>query len=161
MDLKNQKRMAREIFKCGKDRVYLNPMRSDDIAEAVTREDIRTLIKAGAISKRQIIGASRAHARHIKAQKDKGKRKGQGSRKGAKYARYPRKRRWIDAIRPIRELLKFWRDNGFIDKKTYRQYYLFAKGGQFRNKGHMMAQMELKKVFLKPAHIPNKGSEVN
>ncbi len=150
MDLKNQKRMAAEVLNCGVNRVQFNNKYTEEISEAITRSDIRALVHAGAIRKKQIRGVSRGRARYQLNQKKKGKQKGHGSRKGGKYARYPRKRRWINTIRPMRKLLKYWRDNGFIDKKTYRQYYLYAKGGQFRNKAHLMTQMESKKVFIKP-----------
>ncbi len=154
VDLKYQKRMAAEVLKCGAGRVYLDPNKTEDVAEAVTRSDIRSLVKNGVIRKTQKKGISRGRARHIAAQKKKGKRKGPGSRKGAKYARFPKKRRWIQTIRPIRRTLREYRDGGFIDASTYRKFYMQAKGGMFRNVGHLESHMKLEKVFTKP--IPKK-----
>ncbi len=37
MDLKNQKRMAAGILKCGGSRVKINPNRISDVADAITR----------------------------------------------------------------------------------------------------------------------------
>ena len=52
MNLKPQKRMAASILKCGENRVYFDPYLIEDIAMAITREDIRNLVKEGAIQKR-------------------------------------------------------------------------------------------------------------
>ena len=111
----------------------------------MTRSDVRSLIKDGLITKKQKKGISKGRTRHIAEQKRKGKRKGHGSRKGAKYARYSRKQRWIRTIRPIRERLRELRDSGEIDATTYRRYYLHAKGGMFRSKAHMESHLEMEK----------------
>lgn len=141
MDLRNQRRMASEILKCGLDRVWIDPDTIEDVAEAVTREDIRDLINSKVIRKKQKIGISRGRARKIALQKSKGKRKGQGSRKGAKRARLSKKRAWIMKIRPIRSSLKDLRDNATIDRSTYRKYYRLAKGGTFKSKAHLKSHM--------------------
>ena len=144
-------------MKCGSQRVYMDPNKTEDISEAVTRGDIKSLIKNKVISKKQKKGISRGRARHIMKQKKKGKRKGPGSRKGGKYARFPKKRRWIATIRPMRRVLKGYRDGGYIDRGTYRKFYLQAKGGMFKNKGHLESHMKMEKVFNKP--IPKKEKE--
>jgi len=48
-DLRNQRRMAAAILKCGENRVWMDTDRTDEVAEAVTRSDIRELVKGGAI----------------------------------------------------------------------------------------------------------------
>jgi large subunit ribosomal protein L19e len=149
MDLKNQKKMASEIMKCGLHRVYLNPNNTEDISEAVTRQDIRRLINDGIIKTRQKSGISGGRKKLNEKQKASGKRKGHGSRKGKKYARYPRKRRWINTIRPIRRKLRELRDGGYISRETYRHYYRHASGGMFRSTSHLMLHMETEKAFLK------------
>ena len=158
VDLKYQKRMASEVMKCGMQRVHLDPNKTEDISEAVTRSDIRSLIKNKVIVKRQKKGISRGRARYIAAQKKKGKRKGPGSRKGAKYARFPKKRRWIQTIRPLRRKLKQYREGDYIDRATYRKFYLQAKGGMFRNIAHLETHMKMEKVFKKP--IPKKEKAI-
>lgn len=142
MDLTYQRRMAADILKCGQNRVFMDPNYIEDISEAVTKDDVRKLIKSEAIHVKQKNGISKARTRHTAAQKRKGKRKGPGSRKGAKYARFPKKRRWIATIRPIRGMLKEMRADGTLDRSTYRTYYRHAKGGMYKNKGHMKAHME-------------------
>jgi len=140
-DLRNQRRMAASILKCGENRVWMDHDRIDEIAKAVTKSDIRVLIGGKAIKSRQIQGISSRRDKFNKKQKEKGRRTGHGSRKGAKYARLPRKERWIRTIRPIRAYLKTLRDEKKIDKTTYRRYYLKAKGGEFRSKHHLQTHM--------------------
>jgi large subunit ribosomal protein L19e len=140
-DLRNQRRMAAQILKCGEGRVWIDPDRIGDVASAVTRSDVRRLISGGAIAKPPARGVSRGRARHAEEQRAKGRRRGHGSRKGAKTARMPRKKKWIQLIRPIREELATLRETKKIDAKIYRDYYMRAKGGQFRSRSHLLSHM--------------------
>jgi large subunit ribosomal protein L19e len=65
-----------------------------------------------------------------------------GSRKGSWKARTPKKEAWMSTIRSIRTLLKQLRDTERIDKRTYREYYLKAKGGMFRSKAHALSHIK-------------------
>lgn len=141
MDLSNQRRIASQILKCGVNRVYIDPNRLEDTADAITRSDVRTLIDSGAIYARQKKGVSRGRAEHNIAQRRKGRQTGHGSRRGKKGARKPTKQRWMQSIRPIREKLKQLRDEGKIDTQTYRRYYLQAKGGVFKSRPHLESHM--------------------
>ncbi|MCD6482036.1 MAG: 50S ribosomal protein L19e [Thermoplasmata archaeon] len=142
MDLKNQRRLAAEVLKCGENRVWMDPDNLEEIEKAVKRKDIRNLIKQGIIKEKKVRSNSRGRIRKRMAQKAKGRRKGHGSRKGKATARLPRKRAWIKTIRPIRAYLRELRDSGKIDRKTYRLYYRRAKGGQFRSKAHVRLHLE-------------------
>jgi len=136
-DLKNQRRMASSLLKCGLHRVWMDQDRLEEIARAVTKDDIRILINGKAIKAKQKKGISSGRKRLIAHQKQKGRRKGYGSRKGAKYARFPRKRQWIRTIRPLRAYLREMRDSGELSASVYRKYYRKAKGGEFRSKRHL------------------------
>ena len=140
-DLRNQRRMAATLLKCGENRIWMDHDRLDEIAKAVTKSDIRILIHGKAIKSRQIKGISGGRRKFAAKQKEKGRRRGQGSRKGAKYARLPRKDQWIRTIRPIRSELKTLREQGKINPTTYRQYYRKAKGGEFRSRQHLRSHM--------------------
>jgi large subunit ribosomal protein L19e len=142
--------MAADLLKCGENRVWIDPLRIEDVAEAVTRQDIRGLIKVRAIRSHQKRGISSGRSKYIANQKKKGKRKGLGSRKGTKYARFPKKRRWISTIRPIRRKLREYRESGAIDATTYRQFYRHAKGGMYKNLHHLELQLKQTDSF-KPA----------
>jgi len=140
-DLRNQRRMAASILKCGIKRVWMDHDRLEEIAKAVTKDDIRILINGKAIKSKQIKGISSGRNKYNKKQREKGRRRGHGSRKGAKYARSPKKEHWMQTIRPIRSYLKTLRDDKQINNSIYRKYYIKAKGGEFRNKQHLKSHL--------------------
>lgn len=152
-DLRNQKRLAADVMKVGKQRVRIDSDRADEVAGAVTRADIRKLVDGGVITKVQKKGVSRGRGRKLDAQKAKGRRVGPGSRKGAKYARLPKKQRWMALIRALRNELTARRDSGAIDRKTYRNYYVRAKGGQFRSRAHMVSHMKTEGVLAEEVEL--------
>jgi large subunit ribosomal protein L19e len=137
-----QKRMASSILKVGKSRVWLDTKSMEDIAEAVTREDIRKLIKKNVIQKRNAKGNSRGRFKDAKAQRNKGRRKGPGSRKGTKNAREPRKRKWVSSIRSMRNTLKEMRESGKISRSDYRNFYKKIKGGALRSRAALILHMK-------------------
>jgi large subunit ribosomal protein L19e len=140
-DLKNQRRMAAEILKCGENRVWLNPDKLEDIEDCITRADIRTAIDSGLIKAKPKNGTSKARIRYVAGQKASGKRKGPGSRKGTANARVRDKERWMGTIRPIRAELKALRADGSITPSVYRLYYRKAKGGMFKSRRHLRQHM--------------------
>ncbi len=93
------------------------PKQDRGLADAITRADIRTAIESGTIRAMQKKGVSRGRARHVAAQKAKGRRRGPGSRKGKAGARKPTKRDWIQTIRPIRVTRRELRDSGKTHSK--------------------------------------------
>ncbi|MHA1647544.1 MAG: 50S ribosomal protein L19e [Promethearchaeota archaeon] len=133
MTLAAQKRIAAEILKCGVHRVFIHPEALDDVEMAITREDIRNLIKNKIITKRYKIGISRARTKEQHIKKQKGRARGIGSRKGLKSARSPTKRNWINTIRPLRRELKKLRNTKQIEISVYRELYLKSKGGAFNS----------------------------
>jgi large subunit ribosomal protein L19e len=148
MDLKTQKRMASEIMKCGVSRVRIEATKEVD--DALTRQDIRDLIKKGLITKVQKAGTGRARAKKILAQKKRGRRRGTGKRKGKWGAKNPGKALWIRKVRPLRETLRMLRDTGQIEVSNYRKTFLMVKGGYFRNRKHMMFYLKEKELLKKP-----------
>jgi large subunit ribosomal protein L19e len=157
VNLSNQRRVAASLLKCGKNRVWIDTNRSDDVANAVTRDDVRDLIKSRIIQAKQKKGTSRARIKYARGQRKKGKRKGQGSRKGAKYARFPKKQRWISTIRPLRAQLRELRDQGIIERNIYRKYYLYAKGGMFKSRSHLMSHLKAENLLLEPKKSTKKS----
>ena len=142
MELKLQKRLAAQILKCSKNRIWLDPTRLDEIKEAITKVDIKGLINDNAIKKKKIKGISRGRTRKRIEQKRKGRQKGFGSRKGKSTARLPRKRAWIDRIRAQRNLLKELRERNIVTKRDYQNLYSLAKGGFFRSRRHIRVYIE-------------------
>lgn len=152
MHLKSQKEMAAKILKCGVSRIRIKA--SKEVEEALTREDIRDLIKKGMIKKIQKKGVNRSYARIKLKQKKKGRRMGVGSRKGSMGARVSKKRSWIKTVKTVRKLLRELVASGQVEKKNYRKLYLMIKGGSFRDKKHMLLYLKehelLKKRQIKP-----------
>ncbi len=142
MDLRLQRRLAASVLKCGENRVWFDPTALEDIATAATKQDIRELIEQGVIKRKPINGVSRARINKKKLQKKKGRRRGHGSRKGAKGARMARKRMWILRIRALRKVLRQMKAEGVIDRATYRLLYRKAKGGEFRSVAHLKSYVE-------------------
>jgi large subunit ribosomal protein L19e len=133
MSLKTQRRMAAEILKVGVNRVWIDPERLDDVELAISREEVRRLIRDRAIQKSSEKGVSRARARVLHEKKKNGKRRGQGSRRGSEGARTPTKEAWMKRIRAQRKRLRELRDTHAITQTVYRQLYVMAKSGSFRS----------------------------
>lgn len=147
VNLAKQKRIAAQVMKVGEGRIWIDPEATEDVTAAITRDDIRGLIDEGAIKIKQKRGVSRARARVRSTQRTLGRRRGHGSRKGAKGARESRKRRWITKIRALRRRLKELRDEGYVDKTTYRLLYNKANGGDFRNVAHLNDYMSANELL--------------
>jgi large subunit ribosomal protein L19e len=142
-DLSNQRRMASLILKCGEGRVWIDPASQEEIADAVTRSDVRSAIKAGVIRAKPIQGTSRARAKRHAREVAKGRHRGAGSRRGTPRARVPKKERWMSRIRAQRELLAELRDSKKLTPKAYRSFYLHAKGGMYRSRAHLLLNLRL------------------
>jgi LSU ribosomal protein L19E len=130
-DVSLQKRLASEILGVGESRVRVDPARISDVAQAITREDIKRLIREGAIwvePEHGITGYS-SKVRHLK--RKRGHRRGHGKREGSKNTRVGYKDAWVNRIRKIRRFLRYLRDKKVIDRKTYRKLYMLAKGNYF------------------------------
>ena len=149
MKLTNQKKIAAGILKVGVNRIIFNEDRLKDIKEAITKEDIRALIKEKAISSKPIKGISSFRSKKNKAQKRKGRRKGTGSRKGSRGARIPRKKEWMAKVRTQRKLIKLLKEKKLIISKTYNVLYRKIKGNTFRSRKHIKLFLDEHNLILK------------
>jgi large subunit ribosomal protein L19e len=147
MNVSAQKRLAAEILKCGENRVYFDPYMIEDIKMAITREDIRNLIKEGAIQKKYKKGISKSRKNIRHERKKKGRARGIGKRKGKNTARTPKKKAWMKRIRPQRRELKKLRDRKLITTATYRKLYKNAKGGMFNSVAQMNRYIKEKELM--------------
>lgn len=142
MNLRSQRRMAAEVMDVGLERVWLDPEALDEIATAITRDDIRFYIDNDLIQKKEKKGSSKGRLRFKKAQKKKGRRRGHGHRSGGKSAREPSKKKWINKIRALRDELRKLKDEGEITPAEYRKLYRQAKGNMFHSRRHMREHIE-------------------
>ncbi len=130
MSIKTVKRLAADILKVGESRILIDPARIEEVEDAVTRADVRRLIKSGVIRERPPSTPSRGRARA------RNRRRGPGSRKGAKGARMTVT--WVEKVRAQRRLLKQLRDRGVVSRSLYRRLYLMVKGGSFSSRRVLM-----------------------
>ena len=147
MDISNQRRIAARVLKCSPYRVRFDETRLSEIKEAITKLDLRGLAKDGAITVLPEQGISRGRFRSARYKRKRGQGKGPGKRKGKATARLGRKTKWINTIRSQRQLLAQLKETSKIDNNTYRQLYLKAKGGYFRNKRHIKLYLEEQKLL--------------
>ncbi|MGB9733020.1 MAG: 50S ribosomal protein L19e [Conexivisphaera sp.] len=132
-NLSFQRELAAKVLGVGKGRIKFNPERLEDLEDAITREDIRRLHRAGAIEVIPVLGTSRGRARARSG------RRGPGSRKGT---RESEKEKWMRQVRALRKTLRDLRKRGEIDAKLYRRLYMLVKGGAVRSRRRLMEIME-------------------
>lgn len=139
MNLRSKRRMAAETLGVGKDRIIMTPEAQDLIQDAITRSTIRGLRGMGGIKVAPKKGVSRGRARQRHA---KGKSRSQGSFRGTKGSRRPRKEIWVAKVRALRWRLKVAREHNDISKDLYKSLYRQVKGGQVRDVKHLFELMK-------------------
>jgi large subunit ribosomal protein L19e len=147
MKLKNQKRIAAQVLKVGKTSVRFDPERLSDIKEAITKVDIRGLVRDKAITSKPRGSQSKSRLRKRLIQKRKGRQKGPGRKKGKKTGRLPKKLIWMVKIRIQRDYIKELRTKKLIKVSTYRDIYKKTKGNYFRSKNHIKLYLTENKLF--------------
>ncbi|MGF3522388.1 MAG: 50S ribosomal protein L19e [Candidatus Bathyarchaeia archaeon] len=130
-NLTNQRRLAAEIMKVGRNRVWIDPTRISDVESAITREEIRKLVHEKVIATLPIQGVSRGRAKTIQAKKRRGRRKGPGSKSGTPRAVISKKDAWMTKIRSLRRRLRELKNSRIITESNYRELYMIAGSGRF------------------------------
>ncbi len=140
-NVKSQKRIAAGVLGIGLSRVWVSPEAAVDVAQAMTREDIRGIIGRGLIKEKPAKKQTRATAKKNVLLKRKRKGVGHGKRRGSIGARAPKKKAWMKKIRSQRNVLTQLKETGAIDVRTYRKYYLRLKGGDYTSKKQLKESM--------------------
>jgi large subunit ribosomal protein L19e len=130
-NLTNQRRLAADIMKVGKNRVWIDPERIGDIESAITRDEVRKLVHEKAIQSSTIKGVSRGRAKTIQEKKRRGRRKGPGSKSGTPRAVITKKEAWMTRIRALRRRLRGLKADRTITEANYRELYMMAGSGRF------------------------------
>jgi len=134
MSMKTVKRIAAYLFKSGVNKVRVKPGHESRVAETLTREDVRALVKEGIVHKAESRGISRARGKRRAEQKRKGRMRGMGKTKGHKAGLA--KEQWMARVRSQRMLLTGLR--GKIATSERRRVYYMIKGGVFKSKAALM-----------------------
>jgi large subunit ribosomal protein L19e len=132
-DLSSQRRLAAQILKVGRNRVWIDPERMDDVEAAITREEVKKLIHEKIIASLPAKGVSRSRAKVIRRKKRVGRRKGAGSRTGSGHAKISKKEAWMSKIRSLRKRLRELKASRIITESTYRKLYAIAGSGKFES----------------------------
>ena len=136
VNIAKKRELVARILNVGANRVRFEPDRLEDIADSITRENIRSLVKSGAIWTIQHKGSSRGRA--IKKRSVwKVHGKGPGSKKGKKTARVGKKEVYVVRTRSMRYHLKVNKERKDITNDRYWDLYRKINGGQVRSLAHL------------------------
>jgi len=141
------RRLAADILGVGEGSVWFDPEKSGEISAAITRNDVRRLVREGKIAARPPNTISKGRLRARRVQISRGRRRGHGTRKGGRGARTPKKAAWIRSIRAIRAKLTEMRDQRKIERADYRALYMMAKAGYFRSVSHLQTYITEKQML--------------
>jgi len=143
MTVKTVKRLAARVLNCGANRVRIADYAK--ASDALTADDVRSLIAQGAIELKPVAGASRAKAAFKAKRRKSGRRRGEGSRSGAYFAAFTAKERWMEKVRSQRALLHQLKPR--LVNGAYAKLYRMVKGNNFKAKRQLLAFIEENKLF--------------
>jgi len=141
VNLKAKKRLASRVTGVGIHRIKFDTDHLDDIADAITRANIRSLITANTIRIKSFTGTSKGRAHKKKAQKNK-RGATQGAKRGRKGARVGKKQVYVAKVRSLRRLLKIAKDRKDLSNPEFWTLYKKVGGNTVRNKAHLRTLME-------------------
>lgn len=136
INLRDKRELAARTLGVGANRLRFEPEYMEDVIDAITRDDIRSLVTARTIYIVEKKGTSRGRAR-AKHLKNKKRGRGPGSKKGRKTAREGKKQIWVKKVRALRRHIKIMKSRGDIDKKAFWSLYKKINGGQVRSLSHL------------------------
>jgi large subunit ribosomal protein L19e len=136
VNLRKKRELIARILGVGLNRVRFEPDKLDDIADAITREDMRSLVKSGTIWTVKLRGISRARAeKKLKTRRKHGT--SAGSKKGKKTARVGKKVVYVKRTKAMRRHLKILKARNEINRETFWALYKRIRGGNVRSLSHL------------------------
>ncbi len=145
MDLDQVKALSAKVAKVGVSKIKI--VNAEKAVQAMTRGDVRALLKQGFVAVRAVNLQSAVRARKIRAKKKKGRRRSAGSRQGAYGARVGEKALGMRKVRSLRRRVAKLKPE--LKKGAYQQVYRMVKGGYFRDLGHLSTYLKEKELMLK------------
>jgi large subunit ribosomal protein L19e len=137
------------MLHAGESKIRFKPDSMKKIEEALTREDVRALIKDGAVYAIAQRGVSRARGREKARKLKKGRRGGMGSRKGTPSARLGSKMAWMAKVRAQRRFLSSLVEDKKLAPESARKIYLMVKGNAFKSVKIMETYLKDNKLLSK------------
>lgn len=126
MNLTNKKNLAAKVLNVGRNRVVFSDANLQEIKEAITRQDIIDLFKAGAIKIRPVSGRLKVVKRKRRRRVGKVKKKVNVEKK-----------EYIIMTRKLRTYSKFLLKTGEIDKDKHDKIRRMIRAKKFKSKRHL------------------------
>lgn len=136
INLREKRELAARVLDVGVNRVKFAPEYLEDVADAITRENIRSLVTARTVTVAGTKGTSRGRTR-VAHEKAKRRGAGQGSKKGSKGARRGKKQLWVKRVRAMRHHIRVLKKRGDINRPAFWSLYKKINGGQVRSLSHL------------------------
>lgn len=151
MSIKLTKRIAADIMGRGLSSVRIKEGATAEAQKAITRADVRELVKNGSIYAIKEKENLSLHSQMLREKRMKGRRRGQGKRRGSIKARgaMPYKQK----IRAQRRVLAELKGSKEIDNITFKKFYALVKGGIFPSKQSLLFRLKTEGVKLDDARM--------
>jgi large subunit ribosomal protein L19e len=131
MKLDLKKNLAAKTLGVGKNKVVFNTARLEEIKEAITRQDIKDLVKSGAITIKENSGrktnVARKHRRRAGSIKKKVKN---------------RKQEYVKMVRKLRKHLSELMKQGRLDKDQNRELRKQIRNRKFKSKRNLKEHLD-------------------
>ena len=129
MNLQKKKSLAMRTLGVGRERIVFVESRLNDIKEAITKQDIRDLVKDGAIFVKNVSG----RARNVKS----------GIRNTGKIRKkiVSRKKNYIALTRKLRNYVKEAKNLGRVSVEQVKEARKGIRNNEFRSKQHLKAYL--------------------
>ena len=131
MNLRAKKDLASKVLKVGKGRIYFVEENLNEIKEAITRQDILDLHKAGAIQIKEVSGRKKIVKRKHRRRTGRIKKKLNTSKK-----------EYMTITRKLRKYLKYLIKTDSIDKDTYRETRKEIRARKFKSKRNLKEHLK-------------------
>jgi large subunit ribosomal protein L19e len=131
MNLLNKKLLAAKVLKVGKNRIYFAEQNLSEIKEAITRQDILDLHKAGAIQIKEVNGRKKIVKRKNRRRTGKIKKKVNTNKK-----------EYVTITRKLRNYLKHLLKIESIDKEVYKETRKQIKARRFKSKRNLKESIQ-------------------
>ncbi len=132
MNLNKKKKLIARVMNVGIKRIILDSDRTKEIKEAITRQDIKELVREGVIKIKEKKGRKKVIKRRTKRGKGKFKRKVKS-----------RKREYATLTRKLRRYLKNLKEKDKISKVDYYKIRGKIKARQFKSLDHFKEVLKI------------------
>jgi large subunit ribosomal protein L19e len=151
MSVKLTKRVASDIMKRGERSIRIKPNAIDDAKKAITRDDVKDLIKKGSIYAIVEKHNISKYGKSLKKKRAEGRKRGPGKKKGTRKTRSTANH--MKRMRSQRRILAALKTDKTINNDQYKEFYALVKGGTFQTKATLLNHIKSKGVELSPERL--------